>query len=41
MYVIEDLNDKKLMESFRKKNYKKSNQIEFKTEKVIKKKGDK
>ena len=34
MYVIEDLNDKKLMESFRKK----SNQIEFKIEKVIKKK---
>ena len=41
MYVIEDVNDKKLMESFRKKNYKKSNQIEFKIEKVIKKKGDK
>ena len=38
MYVIEDLNDKKLMESFRKKKCKKPNQMEFKIEKVIKKK---
>ena len=32
---------KQLLEDFMKKNYKKANQIEFRFEKVIKKKGDK
>ena len=32
---------KKLLEYFMKKNYKKTNQQEFRIEKVIKKKGDK
>ena len=32
---------KKVLEVFLKKNYKKTNQKEFKTEKVLKSKGDK
>ena len=36
-----DLKGKKLLERFMKKNCKKTHQTDFRTEKVIKKKGDK
>ena len=39
--VIIDLKKKKLLERFRKTNYKKTNQKEFRNEEVIKSKGDK
>ena len=40
-YVIEDLNGKEIVGMFYKKKLQKTNQTEFKIEKVRKKKGDK
>ena len=40
-YVVSDIKGKKSMECFTKKNCKKSNQKEFRVEKVIKGKDDK
>ena len=40
-YVINDLNGEKITGSFYEKELQKSNQKEFRTEKVLKKKGDK
>ena len=40
-YVINGINGKKTVGNFRKKELQKINQNEFKTEKVIKKKGNK
>ena len=40
-YVISDLNKEKIVGRFYEKELKKSNQKEFRTEKVIKRKGDK
>ena len=40
-YVIYDLNGEKTVEHFMKKNCKKTNQEEFRVEKVINKKDDK
>ena len=40
-YVINDLNGKKIIGIFYKKELQKTNQQEFRIEKVIKKKGDK
>ena len=40
-YVITDLNGKEIVGSFYEKELKKTNQKEFRTEKVIKRKGDK
>ena len=39
MYLIEDLNSEKFFETFYDKELQKMNQIEFRIEKVIKKKG--
>ena len=41
MYVINDLNGEKIMGTFYEKELQKTNQLEFRTEKIIKKKGDK
>ena len=40
-YVISDLNGKEVLETFYEKELQKTNQHEFRTEKVIKRKGDK
>ena len=40
-YVISDLNGEELLEAFYEKEFQKTNQKEFRIEKVIKKKGDK
>ena len=40
-YVIRDLNEEEIVETFCEKELEKSNQKKFKIEKVIKKKGDK
>ena len=40
-YVISDLNDKEIVRSFHEKELQKTDQKEFRIEKVIKKKGDK
>ena len=40
-YVINDLNDEKIIETFYEKELQKTNQQEFRIEKIIKKKGDK
>ena len=40
-YVINDLNGEKIIEKFYEKELQKTNQQEFRTEKVIKRKGDK
>ena len=40
-YVINDLNDEKIIETFYEKELQKTNQQELKIEKVIKKEGDK
>ena len=40
-YVITDLNGEEVVESFYKKGLQRTNQKEFRIEKVIKKKGDK
>ena len=40
-YVIKDLNDEEIIETFYEKELQKTNQQEFRIEKVIKKKGDK
>ena len=40
-YVISDLNDEEIIGTFYEKNLEKTNQEEFRTEKVIKRKGDK
>ena len=40
-YVISDLNGEEIMESFYEKELQKTNQKEFRIEKVIKRKGDK
>ena len=39
-YVINDLNDEKIIGTFYEKELQKTNQQEFRIEKVIKKKGD-
>ena len=41
MYVINDLNGEKIMGTFYEKELQKTNQQEFRTEKIIKKNGDK
>ena len=40
-YVVSDLNGEELLEAFYEKEFQKTNQKEFRIEKVIKKKGDK
>ena len=40
-YVISDLNDEEIIGTFYEKKLEKTNQEEFRTEKVIKRKGDK
>ena len=40
-YVVNDLNDDEVIETFYEKELQKTNQQEFRIEKVIKKKGDK
>ena len=40
-YVISNLNDKKIVGTLYEKELQKTNQKEFRTEKVIKRKGDK
>ena len=40
-YVINDLNEKEIIETFYEKELQKTNQKEFRIEKVIKTKGDK
>ena len=40
-YVVNDLNDDEIIETFYEKELQKANQQEFRIEKVIKKKGDK
>ena len=40
-YVVNDLNDDEIIETFYEKELQKTNQQEFRIEKVIKKKGDK
>ena len=40
-YVISDPNDEEIVASFNKNELEKTNQIEFRVEKVIKKKGEK
>ena len=40
-YVISDLNDEEIAGRFDKKQFQKTNQKEFRIEKVIKRKGDK
>ena len=39
-YIINDLNDEEIIGTFMKKNYKKTNQKQFRIAKVIKKKGN-
>ena len=41
MCVINDLNDEEIVEDFTKNNCKKTNQKDFRIEKIIKRKGDK
>ena len=40
-YVIEDFNAKEIVGTFYEKELQRKNQAEFRTEKVVKKKGDK
>ena len=40
-YVVNDLNDDEIIETFYEKELQKTNQQEFRIEKVIKEKGDK
>ena len=40
-YVINDLNDEKIIGSFHEKELQKTNQKEFRIEKILKRKGDK